>query len=95
MDWRHPEYLRAVGAETYEALLDLCVWNKSNAAMSSLYRSKHELVSVYRVFPDPAITLTAVDRLVHHATIFEMNVESYRRRTAAQGHKVPVGRQLT
>ncbi len=33
-----------------------------------------------RVFPDPAMTLAAVDRLVHHATIFEMNVESYRRR---------------
>jgi len=36
------------------------------------------------VFPDPATTLAAVDRLVHHATIFEMNVESYRRRTALQ-----------
>lgn len=35
-----------------------------------------------RVFPDPAMTLAAVDRLVHHATIFEMNVESYRRKTA-------------
>jgi len=30
------------------------------------------------------MTLAAVDRLVHHATIFEMNVESYRRRTAVQ-----------
>ena len=29
-----------------------------------------------RIFPDPAMTLAAVDRLVHHATIFEMNVES-------------------
>lgn len=37
-----------------------------------------------RIFPDPAMTLAAVDRLVHHATIFEMNVESYRRRTAVQ-----------
>lgn len=37
-----------------------------------------------KVFPDPAMTLAAVDRLVHHATIFEMNVESYRRRTAVQ-----------
>ena len=37
-----------------------------------------------KVFPDPAMTLAAVDRLVHHATIFEMNVESYRRRAAAQ-----------
>lgn len=37
-----------------------------------------------KVFPDPAMTLAAVDRLVHHATIFEMNVESYRRRSALQ-----------
>lgn len=37
-----------------------------------------------RVFPDPAMTLAAVDRLVHHATIFEMNVESYRRRAALE-----------
>ena len=36
------------------------------------------------VFSDPAMTLAAVDRLVHHANIFEMNVESYRRRSALQ-----------
>lgn len=35
-----------------------------------------------KIFPDPAMTLAAVDRLVHHAMIFEMNVESYRRRQA-------------
>jgi len=35
-----------------------------------------------KIFPDQAMTLAVVDRLVHHATIFEMNVESYRRRTA-------------
>jgi DNA replication protein DnaC len=40
-----------------------------------------------KVFPDPAMTLAAVDRLVHHATIFEMNVESYRRRAALQRGK--------
>jgi IstB-like ATP binding protein len=32
--------------------------------------------------PDQAMTLAAIDRLVHHATILEMNVESYRRREA-------------
>jgi len=37
-----------------------------------------------RVFPDQAMTLAAIDRLVHHATIFEMNVESYRRKTAIE-----------
>jgi len=36
-----------------------------------------------QVFPEPAMTLAAVDRLVHHSTIFELNVESYRRRAAA------------
>ena len=35
-----------------------------------------------RIFPDPAMTLASIDRLVHHATILEMNVESYRRRAA-------------
>jgi DNA replication protein DnaC len=40
-----------------------------------------------RVFPSPAMTLAAVDRLVHHATIFEMNVESFRRRAAVQRRK--------
>jgi DNA replication protein DnaC len=42
-----------------------------------------------KVFPDPAMTLAAVDRLVHHATIFEMNVESYRRRQAVEKRKGP------
>jgi len=36
------------------------------------------------VFVDTAMTLAAVDRLVHHATILEMNVESYRRRHAQE-----------
>jgi IstB-like ATP binding protein len=35
-----------------------------------------------QVFPDKAMTVAAIDRLVHHAVILEMNVESYRRRTA-------------
>jgi DNA replication protein DnaC len=31
-----------------------------------------------KVFPDKAVMLAAIDRLVHHATIFEMNVNSRR-----------------
>ena len=34
------------------------------------------------LFPDKAMGIAAIDRLVHHATIFEMNTESYRRRAA-------------
>ena len=35
-----------------------------------------------KTFSDQAMTLAAIDRLVHHATILEMNVESYRRKVA-------------
>ncbi len=42
-----------------------------------------------RIFPDQSMTLAAVDRLVHHATIFEMNVESYRRREAIHRKRGP------
>jgi DNA replication protein DnaC len=43
----------------------------------------------HRIFPDHVMALAAVDRLVHHATIFEMNVESYRRRTAVERKRGP------
>ncbi|MCB1498643.1 MAG: ParB N-terminal domain-containing protein [Bauldia sp.] len=49
MDWRHMDDVARVGAEVYGDLLNLCVWNKSNAGMGSLYRSKHELVFVFKV----------------------------------------------
>jgi DNA replication protein DnaC len=45
-----------------------------------------------KVFPDPAMTLAAVDRLVHHATIFEINVDSYRRRVALERKHKAAGR---
>ncbi len=37
-----------------------------------------------RIFPDQAITLASIDRLVHHSTILEMNVDSYRRKVAVE-----------
>ena len=43
----------AVGRTVYGDLLNLCIWNKSNGGMGSLYRSKHELVFVYRVGSAP------------------------------------------
>jgi len=49
MDWRHMDDVAAVANGLYGDLLNLCVWNKSNAGMGSLYRSKHELIFVYRV----------------------------------------------
>ena len=42
------------------------------------------------IFPEPAMTVAAIDRLVHHATIFELNVESYRRRAATHSRATTI-----
>lgn len=46
MDWRHLDELLAAIRACGLALINLCVWNKSNGGQGSLYRSKHELVLV-------------------------------------------------
>jgi DNA modification methylase len=48
MDWRHMGEMLAAGRKVYSELKNLCVWNKSNAGMGSFYRSKHELVFVWK-----------------------------------------------
>lgn len=53
MDWRHMDDVTASVGGVYDMLLNICVWNKSNAGMGSLYRSKHEMVFVYRVGEGP------------------------------------------
>ena len=53
IDWRHMDALSTVGGSIYGGLLNLCVWNKSNAGMGSLYRSRHELVFVFKVGAAP------------------------------------------
>lgn len=47
MDWRHLEEISQAG-HIYDELKNVCIWNKSNAGMGSLYRSKHELVFVFK-----------------------------------------------
>lgn len=46
------------------------------------------------IFPDKAMTIATIDRLVHHAVIFEMNVESFRRRQAIDHRKPPAHEDL-
>ncbi|NNC53046.1 MAG: ParB N-terminal domain-containing protein [Erythrobacter sp.] len=53
MDWRHMDDVTASASDIYDTLHNICVWNKSNAGMGSLYRSKHEMVFVYRVGDAP------------------------------------------
>jgi DNA modification methylase len=49
MDWRHLREVLAAGDKVYEALLNLCVWDKEAGGMGSFYRSQHELVLVWRL----------------------------------------------
>jgi len=55
MDWRHMAEVMGAAHGIYTGLKNLCVWNKNNGGMGSLYRSKHELVFVYKVGTDPHV----------------------------------------
>jgi DNA modification methylase len=48
MDWRHMGELLSAGRQVYESLLNVCVWVKNNGGLGSFYRSRHELVFVFR-----------------------------------------------
>lgn len=48
MDWRHMRELLDAGHAVFDELKNLCVWNKTNGGMGSFYRSKHELVFVFK-----------------------------------------------
>lgn len=47
-DWRHLFEMLSAGREIYTELKNLCVWNKTNGGQGSLYRSKHELILVFK-----------------------------------------------
>ena len=49
MDWRHMGELLTAGHAAFTELKNLCVWNKTNGGMGTFYRSKHELVFVWKV----------------------------------------------
>ncbi|WP_349510041.1 DNA methyltransferase [Bradyrhizobium sp. AT1] len=55
MDWRHMDEVLKAASGIYSELKNLCVWNKSNGGMGSFYRSKHELVFVYKVGQGPHV----------------------------------------
>lgn len=48
MDWRHIGELLEAGEKAYSELKNLVVWNKDNGGMGTFYRSKHELVFVFK-----------------------------------------------
>lgn len=73
MDWRHVGELLAAGKGVYSGLLNICVWNKSNGGMGSLYRSQHELVFVFKNGKAPHCNNVQLGKYGRHRT----NIWSY------------------
>jgi DNA modification methylase len=48
MDWRHLGELLSAGLNVYSELKNICVWIKNHAGMGAFYRSRHELVLVFK-----------------------------------------------
>lgn len=48
MDWRHMGELLTAGETAFTELKNLVVWNKTNGGMGAFYRSKHELIFVFK-----------------------------------------------
>jgi DNA modification methylase len=68
MDWRHMGEMLAGGRKVYGELKNLCVWNKSNGGMGSFYRSKHELVFVWKNGSSPHINNFELGQYGRHRT---------------------------
>jgi len=62
MDWRHLSEITTAGKVAFDELKNLVVWNKSNGGMGSLYRSKHELVFIYKKGKAPHINNVELGR---------------------------------
>ena len=68
MDWRHVFELMSAARGVYSELKNLCVWNKTNGGMGSLYRSKHELVFVYKNGTAPHVNNVELGRYGRYRT---------------------------
>ncbi len=55
MDWRHMGELLSAGNAAFDEMKNLVVWNKTNAGMGTFYRSKHELIFVFKKGTAPHI----------------------------------------
>lgn len=62
IDWRHMREMLDAGEQAYTELKGVCVWSKTNAGMGSLYRSRHELIFVWKSGKAPHINNVELGR---------------------------------
>jgi DNA modification methylase len=68
MDWRNMREILAAADGIYDELKNLCVWAKDNGGMGSLYRSRHELVFVFKKGRAPHVNAVELGRFGHNRT---------------------------
>ena len=62
MDWRQIARLHAAGADAALSLVNMAVWDKGAGGMGALYRSAHELISVFCNGDRPAVNNVELGR---------------------------------
>jgi DNA modification methylase len=67
-DWRHVEEIMRASKGAYSELKNMCVWNKNNGGMGSFYRSKHELIFVFKVGTAPHLNTIELGRTGRYRT---------------------------
>lgn len=68
MDWRHMREMLVAGDANYSELKNVCVWNKTSAGMGTFYRSKHEMVFVWKNGSAPHINPLELGQYGRHRT---------------------------
>ena len=68
IDWRHLQILQEVCDRYFSTQLNLCVWVKPNGGMGSMYRSRHELIVVYKNGNAPHINNVELGRYGRNRT---------------------------
>jgi DNA modification methylase len=68
MDWRHMREMLAAADANYSELKNVCIWNKSNAGMGTFYRSKHEMVFVWKNGSAPHLNTFELGQYGRHRT---------------------------
>ena len=74
MDWRHIDEMMTAGRAVYDELKNVCIWAKDNGGMGSLYRSRHEMVFLWKVGSAPHLNNVELGKNGRYRT----NVWNYR-----------------
>jgi DNA modification methylase len=55
IDWAHASAMIEAGTQSFAELKNICIWVKPNGGMGTFYRSRHEMVCVFKVGTGPHI----------------------------------------